>query len=108
APDIALWPGSRFPPLGLGLYSGAPPVAFVVELIYGVLCWWGYQGRRALLVLLVVGNLANASFFFTSIAGPEELLAGRPLLVVTAVFVQIVTMLVLLGMISCKRARAPK
>jgi membrane-bound metal-dependent hydrolase YbcI (DUF457 family) len=108
APDIALWPGSRFPPLGLGLYSGAPPVAFVVELLYGVLCWWVYQGRRALLVLLVVGNLANASFFFTSIAGPEELLAGRPLLVVTAVFVQIVTMLVLVGMMSSKRALPTK
>ena len=108
APDIALWPGSPFPKLGLGLYSGAPAVAFVVELLYGVLCWWVYRGRKGLLVVLLVGNLANTSFFFASIAGPEELLAGRPLLVVTAVFVQIVTMLVLVGMMSSKRALPTK
>jgi membrane-bound metal-dependent hydrolase YbcI (DUF457 family) len=108
APDIALWPGSPFPRLGLGLYSGAPAVAFVVELLYGVLCWWVYRGRKGLLVVLLVGNLANTSFFFASIAGPEELLAGRPLLVVTAVFVQIVTMLVLVGMTSSKRALTTK
>lgn len=108
APDIALWPGSPFPKLGLGLYSGAPAVAFVVELLYGVLCWWVYRGRKGLLVVLLVGNLANTSFFFASIAGPEELLAGRPLLVVTAVFVQIVTMLVLVAMMSSKRALTTK
>jgi membrane-bound metal-dependent hydrolase YbcI (DUF457 family) len=108
APDIALWPGSPFPRLGLGLYSGAPAVAFVVELLYGVLCWWVYRGRKGLLVVLLVGNLANTSFFFASIAGPEELLAGHPLLVVTAVFVQIVTMLVLVAMMSSKRALTTK
>jgi hypothetical protein len=108
APDIALWPGSPFPKLGLGLYSGAPAVAFVVELLYGVLCWWVYRGRKGLLVVLLVGNLANTSFFFASIAGPEELLAGHPLLVVTAVFVQIVTMLVLVAMMSSKRALTTK
>ena len=108
APDIALWPGSRFPLLGLGLYSGAPSAAFVVELLYGVLCWWVYRGSRALLVLLVAGNVANVSFFFAGIAGPEELLAGHPLLVVTVVFVQIVTMLVLVGMMSSKPAALPE
>ena len=54
APDIALWPGSRLPQLGLGLYSAAPGLAFVVELSYGILCWWIYRGRRALLYVLVV------------------------------------------------------
>src|SRR5262245_10279409 len=34
ARDIALWPGSHTY-LGLGLYQGAPGVAFVLELIYG-------------------------------------------------------------------------
>jgi len=106
-PDIALWPGSAFPLLGLGLYSGAPAVAFLVELLYGVLCWWIYRGSRALLAVLVVGNLANISFFFAGIPGPEQFLAGRPMLVVTLVFVQIVTMLVLVGLFSSRPAHIP-
>ena len=104
APDIVLWPGSRFPPLGLGLYSGAPSVAFFVELLYGVLCWRVYRGSTALLAVLVGGNIANISFFFAGIAGPEEFLSGHPLLVVTVVFVQIITTLVLVGIMSSKPA----
>jgi hypothetical protein len=100
APDIALWPGSPLPPLGLGLYSGAPALAFVVELLYGVLCWWVYRGNGALLSLLVAGNVANISFFFAGIPGPERFLAGHPLLVVTVIFVQIVTMLALVGWLA--------
>lgn len=105
APDIALWPGSPFPPLGLGLYSSAPAAAFVVELLYGAVCWWVYRGSRPLLAVIVAGNLANLSFFFAGISGPEQLLAGRPMLVVTLIFVQIVTMLVLVGLFSSKRTR---
>lgn len=103
APDIALWPGSPFPLLGLGLYSSAPAAAFVVELLYGVLCWWVYRGSGALLAVIVAGNLANLSFFFAAIPGPEQLLAGHPMIVVTLIFGQIVTMLVLVGLFSWKR-----
>ena len=102
APDIVLWPGSRFPPLGAGLYSGAPAVAFVIELLYGVLCWWIYRGRRPLLWLLIVANVANASFFFAGVPGPEQYVAGRPLLLVTLIFGQIVTTLVLVGLLSSR------
>jgi membrane-bound metal-dependent hydrolase YbcI (DUF457 family) len=102
APDIALWPGSPFRQMGLGLYSDAPSVAFIVELLYGVLCWWIYRGSRALLLVIVAGNLADISFFFAGIPGPEQLLAGHPMLVVTLVFGQIVTMLVLVGLFSSK------
>ena len=107
APDIALWPGSPYRQLGLGLYSGAPSAAFVVEFLYGVLCWWIYRGGAALLAVIVLGNLANMSFFFAGVPGPEQLLAGHPMLVVTVVFVQIVTMLVLIGLISSKAATTP-
>jgi len=102
APDIALWSGSPFGRLGLGLYSGAPSFAFVVELIYGVLCWWIYGGSRALLWVVVAGNLANTSFFFAGIPGPEQFLAGHPLLIVTLIFGQIVTMLILVGRCSSR------
>ena len=107
APDIALWPGSPFRQLGLGLYSGAPSVAFGVELLYGVLCWWIYRGSRALLFVLVVCNLANVSFFFSGIPGPEQFLAGHPLRVVTVVFGQIVGMLVLVGVFASKPPAVP-
>ena len=106
APDIALWPGSTMH-LGTGLYSAAPAAAFVVELLYGVVSWWIYRGSRALLSVLVVGNLANVSFFFAGIAGPEQFLAGHPMRVVTVVFAQVVTMLTLVGMFS-SGATAPR
>jgi len=104
AHDIVLWPGRLEPALGLGLYATAPFVAFLVELAYGILCWWAYRGGRALLALIVLGNLANLSLFSTAILGPERYLAGRPTLVVTFVFVQIIVTLVLVGVF----ARRPK
>jgi membrane-bound metal-dependent hydrolase YbcI (DUF457 family) len=107
APDIALWPGSPFRQLGLGLYSGAPALAFAVELLYGVLCWWIYRGSPALLLVVVAGNLADISFFFAGIPGPEQFLAGRPLLVVTLILGQIITMLVLVGLFSTKPSGLP-
>jgi hypothetical protein len=107
ASDIALWPGSGLPKLGVGLYSRAPAAAFFVEALYGVLCWRIYRGSTTLLVVLVLGNLANVSFFFATIPGPEQFLAGHPMLVVTVVFAQIVTMLVLVGLLSGRHPRGP-
>jgi membrane-bound metal-dependent hydrolase YbcI (DUF457 family) len=98
--DIVLWPGLASPRLGLGLYASAPFAAFIVELLYGILCWRIYRGSRGLLALIVIGNLANLSFFSAAIPGPESYLAGRPMLVVTVVFVQIVATLVLVGLLA--------
>ncbi len=106
AHDIVLWPGRTSPRLGLGLYDAAPMAAFVVEMAYGVACWWIYRGGRGLLALLVLGNLANVSLFSASIPGPEAFLAGRPLMVVTLIALQIVVTLVLTGVLS--RRTAPR
>ena len=103
AHDIVLWPGRISPRLGLGLYDAAPMGAFVVEMVYGVVCWWIYRGGRGLLSLVVLGNLANLSLFSAAIPGPEGFLAGRPLLVVTVVALQIVVTLVLTGMLARRR-----
>src|SRR5215212_8861723 len=43
AHDIALAPGLAGPKLGLGLYDGAPLVAFAVEMAYGLACWRIYR-----------------------------------------------------------------
>jgi membrane-bound metal-dependent hydrolase YbcI (DUF457 family) len=98
--DIVLWPGLTSPKLGLGLYESAPFVAFIIELAYGIFCWRVYRGSRGLLALIVIGNLANLSFLSPIIPGPESYLAGRPLLLVTVVFLQIVVTLVLVGVLA--------
>lgn len=98
--DIVLWPGLSTPRLGLGLYEAAPVAAFVVEFVYGIVCWYIYRGGLGLLALIGLGNLANLSFLSPAIPGPEEYMAGRPLLLVTVIFVQIVVTLVLVGILA--------
>jgi membrane-bound metal-dependent hydrolase YbcI (DUF457 family) len=102
ARDIALWPGSTLPALGLGLYDRAPMWGFALEMAYGVICWLVYRGRRPLLALIVLGNLSNLSLFSAAIPGPEQYLAGHPLLVVTFVFVQIVATLWLIHALATR------
>jgi len=102
ARDIALWPGSAMPALGLGLYDHAPMWGFAIEMAYGVVCWGVYRGSRPLLALIALGNLANITLFSASIPGPERYLSGRPLLLVTFVFVQIVMTLVLVKVLAAR------
>jgi membrane-bound metal-dependent hydrolase YbcI (DUF457 family) len=103
--DIVLWPGWATPRLGLGLYEAAPLAAFFVELAYGIFCWYVYRGGWGLFALVTTGNLANLSLLSPAIPGPERYFAGRPMLIVTVIFVQIVTTLVLVGVLA--RARRP-
>ncbi|MEJ2143335.1 MAG: hypothetical protein P8Y24_13485 [Gammaproteobacteria bacterium] len=94
--DIALVPFMSLDKLGLGLYT-IPMVAFIVETLYGILCWWQYKGSTSLLITIVVFNLANFTFFSTEFVGPESLLANHPLLLTSTVFVQIVLTLIMVG-----------
>jgi hypothetical protein len=103
--DIVLWPGLATPRLGLGLYAAAPMVAFFVELIYGTACWYIYRGGRRLLAFITIGNLANLSILSPDIPGPEQYLAGHPLLLVTFILVQIVVSLVLVGSLARPRGQ---
>ena len=70
-----------------------PLAAFLLELGYGCVCWRVFRGTSALLALIVGFNLANVSLFFRAIPGPEDLMAGRPLLLVTVILVQIIATL---------------
>lgn len=103
--DITLWPGWATPKLGLGLYDSAPFAAFIVEFVYGIFCWYIYRGSLGLLALITVGNLADLSFLWPALSGPEQYLAGRPMLLVTLVLVQIVVTLALVGILA-RRIRA--
>jgi len=100
AHDIVLWPAWPTPRLGLGLYEAAPFAAFVVEFLYGIFCWYVYRGSAGLFALISLGNLANLSFLSPAIPGPEQFLAGRSMLVVTFIFVQIVVTLLLVGVLA--------
>jgi membrane-bound metal-dependent hydrolase YbcI (DUF457 family) len=103
AHDIVLWPGWSTPKLGLGLYEAAPLAAFVVEFIYGIFCWYVYRGGAGLFALISFGNLANLSFLSPAIPGPEQYLAGRPMLLVTVILAQIVVSLVLVGVLAQRK-----
>lgn len=87
--DIALAP---FTAGGYGthLYANAPAVAFLLELTFGLACWWVYRGGIALLAIIIGFNVANLSLFFAAVPGLEALLAGRPALLVTVILIQIV------------------
>src|SRR5262249_6488122 len=58
------------------LYGAAPVAAFVVEILYGVFCWWVYRGGRGLLAVIVLFNIANLSLLSAAVPGPEEYLAA--------------------------------
>lgn len=101
ARDIALWPGAGLK-VGIGLYDSAPLAAFFLEMAYGILCWAVFRRSRGLLAVIVVANLANLSFLSATVPGPEQWFAGRPLLLVTAIFAQIVITLTLVGFLASR------
>ena len=104
ARDIALWPGSTLSPIGLGLYDRAPMWGFALEIAYGVVCWRVYRGSQSLLAMIMFGNLANITLFSATIPGPEQYLAGHPLLVVTLVAAQIVATALLIHVLATHAA----
>jgi hypothetical protein len=91
--DIALGPFPGAPKYGTSLYGRLPLLAFLLELGYGLVCWRVFHGGRALLAVIVGFNLANVSLFFPAIPGPEDAMAGRPLLLVTVILGEIIVTL---------------
>jgi hypothetical protein len=99
ARDIVIAPFLFSRKFGLGLYE-KPAVAFVLETIYGIFCWWVYGGSTALFCIIVVFNLANASFFIKTIPGPERFMAHRPFWITALIALQITVTAVLVGLFS--------
>lgn len=100
ARDIVISPFLAGRKFGLGLYE-KPALAFVVETGYGILCWGVYGGGKALFWIILLFNLANASFFLKDITGPERFLAHRSKWITAVVALQIVVTAVLVGLFSC-------
>lgn len=105
--DIALAPFIAGREYGTFLYAQAPTIAFLLELGYGVLCWWIYRGGTALLAVIVGFNLANLPLFFAAVPGPEQWLGGRPTLLTTIILVQIVVTLVAVAWGAQRSPRRP-
>lgn len=99
ARDIVIAPFPKVRKFGLGLYE-KPAVAFVIEIAYGVFCWWIYGGSKGLLSIIVLFNLANATFFLKALPGPEGFMAHRPKLITAVVAVQIIATAMLVGFLS--------
>ena len=102
--DIAIAPGFDSIKLGLGLYSAFPLIAFFLELLYGIFCWWVYKGGKALLAVIILFNAANLSLLSPAVPGPESLLAHRPTVIVLFIFAQIAVTLFLVGFYSLRPA----
>jgi hypothetical protein len=103
--DIAIMPFVEIGKLGLGFYQ-LPVLAFFVETVYGLFCWYVYGGNKPLFAVILLFNLANISFFVSAIRGPEVLMAGHPQWIVTAIALQIVVTLSLVGYFSRDRSTA--
>jgi hypothetical protein len=99
ARDITIAPFLDSGKFGLGLYE-KPVAAFVFETVYGIFCWWVYGGSWALFWIILIFNLANASFFVKTIPGPERFLAHRPMLITAVVALQIIVTAALVGLFS--------
>jgi hypothetical protein len=98
--DMVIAPSMKSPKIGLGLYAKYPVVAFILEIGYGIVCWWIYKGSWALLSIIVVFNLANISMFFSTVTGIEKYMANRPRLITTVILAQILVTLTLVGILS--------
>jgi hypothetical protein len=99
ARDIVIAPFLDGRTYGLGLYK-KPALAFAIETIYGIFCWWIYGGSTVLFWIIVTFNLTNVSFFIKTIPGPERFLAHRPSWIATTVALQIIVTAVLVGLFS--------
>lgn len=101
-PDIEVLPWVSSLKIGTGLY-GVPACALVVELAYGVWCWWVFRGSRALLAAIVGFNLLALTFYLPGVPGPETWLAGHPRWFAALILVHVVTALLAVGVLARPR-----
>ncbi len=77
APDIAVTPLLGSPKIGTGLYSGLPVPALILETLWGVFCWYSYQGSKKLLGLILGLGLASIPIYSAAINIGEGALGGH-------------------------------
>ena len=104
--DIVLWPGLAAPKLGLGLYAAAPMLAFFVELTMGRSVGTSIEEGLACSRSSRLATWRTCRSSRPTFPVPSSTLAGRPLLLVTFIFVQIVVTLVLVGSLARRHSEA--
>lgn len=83
--------------IGLGLYSAFPLAGFMLELAFGLFCWWYFKGNKVLFWIIFLFNIANISMFLPEITGPEYFMANKPTLITMVILIQIIITLMLVG-----------
>ena len=100
-PDITLLPIDIGPYLGLGLHN-LPALNLVVELAYGIGCWWVFRGRVGLLVGILLFNLADWPLM-TPRPDSVAQIAAHPFVLPTVILIQIVASWLLVAWLSRRR-----
>ena len=85
--DIQLSPFSDTPAWGLGVIA-FPFLNFILELIYGIFCWWYFKGNRALLITIIVFNVLDLPVMLAS-GKPLNIFISYPFLLPTFILFQI-------------------
>jgi hypothetical protein len=85
--DIRLSPFTDHPVWGLGIIK-YPLINFILELLYGIACWWYFRGNKKLLAVIIIFNLADLPTMFASGDMLHPLIAYRFILP-TFILVQI-------------------
>lgn len=63
--DILLSPFADSPAWGLGIIN-FPILNFILELGYGIFCWWYFKGNRTLLLTIVILNVVDLPVMLAS------------------------------------------
>lgn len=100
AKDLPLTFFSGSPKFGLQLYSLHPYIAFALELLFGVFCWYYFKGSKLLLVIILLFNIANFTTFSPNIIGLEKYFARNPILLISVIALQIIITLTFVGYYS--------
>ena len=85
--DIHLWTFTEGPSWGLGIIR-YPVVNFILELCYGIFCWWYYKGNKKLLFVIVIFNILNFPIMLAS-GSSLDIFIHHPLLLPAFILFQI-------------------
>ena len=102
-PNIRLLPFTWGPRLGLNLQA-IPLANLLVELAYGVACWWIFRGKVGLLAAIVIFNVLNIPLMFPQ-PGSGATLRAQPDILPAVILAQIIaTWLAVWWLASPRRA----
>ncbi len=87
--DIQIAPFIAYPKLGLGL-ANIPLLDFAVETVYGVACWWYFNGNKALLAAILLFNISDIPLMLRTPLPSGVTVAQADFLVTTIIAIQIV------------------